>query len=56
MILIQRTPEAQRAYVQGFNAGLELAARRMESANDETSRQCLIEAVRKMTQTVENPQ
>lgn len=45
-----RSREAYEAYIEGFNYALELAARRMETANDETSRMCIVEAVRKMKQ------
>lgn len=57
--LKRRSAEAVRAYLEGFNAGLEMAARRLETANDETRRLCLIDTLRSFKQLVpeqsENP-
>jgi hypothetical protein len=33
-------------FMHGWRAALEMAARRVESANEETSRQCIAEAIR----------
>lgn len=46
--LKRRTHSEKKAYFEGFNFGLEMAARRLEGANDETSRICLIEAIRQL--------
>jgi hypothetical protein len=54
MKLQRRTPEATKAYFEGFNAALELAVKRMETANDETSRSCIIQAIRDMKQSIEH--
>ena len=50
MTLQRRTEGEVRAYVQGFNAAIEYAAKRMEEANEETSRQFIIQAIRDMRQ------
>jgi hypothetical protein len=33
-------------FMHGWRAALEMAARRLETANDETSRRCLAQAIR----------
>lgn len=48
MQLRQRTKGESRAYFEGFNLAIELAARRFETANDETSNICIIAAIRAM--------
>lgn len=50
MKLKKRTHEEAKAYFEGFNLAIEIAARRLETANDETTRMCLIQAIRAMRQ------
>jgi hypothetical protein len=40
--------EELAAYTRGYQAGLETAAQRLETANDETSRICIIKAIREL--------
>lgn len=47
----RRTSEERKAYFDGFNTACELTARRLEEANDETSRECIAKAIRDMKQT-----
>lgn len=46
------TDEERNIYNQGWNDALERAAARLETANDETSRQCLITAIKAMAHHV----
>ena len=50
MSLMRRSDGETEAYFEGFNSAIEMVARRLEAANDETSRLCLIEAIRAMKQ------
>ena len=40
--------ELRAALIDSHNLGLEIAAHRLETANDETSRQCITDAIRAM--------
>lgn len=52
MELKQRSEGERKAYFEGVRAGLTMAAHRLETANDETRRICLIEALRDMADLV----
>lgn len=41
-------PHDQKIWSNGYNVGLYMAAWSLETANDETKRTCLIEAIRNM--------
>jgi len=47
-MLNQRSKSEYKAYLEGIRAGLEMAAKRLETANDETSRICIINNLREM--------
>jgi len=49
MELRRRTPEETKAWTDGYNYALKMAVYRLETANDETDRICLIEAIKEMT-------
>jgi hypothetical protein len=36
-------------FMHGWTAALEMAARRLETANDETSKKCIAQAIRDLT-------
>lgn len=54
MSLQERTPEARRAYIQGYKAGLENAAKRLEAADEETPRAFIAEAIRAMKESLDD--
>ena len=47
-MLTWRTESERRAYFDGFKAGIETTAQRLEMAKDETSRDCIVKALRDM--------
>jgi len=55
MELKPRTAEETSAWNEGFNFAVKLIVRRLETANDETDRLCLIEAIKRMSLVSEPP-